>query len=300
MPRVDAGPPLGTGAYLDRCAGPSDCASGLCIEDIGGSRFCSRTCSVHGGCADEHVCVLGRCAPDDTGVPCNPTAHSCSLYCFGNAAAAHCTRECDSAADCPAGYACVNGGPVRVCADIERPGGTCVTTMFFPVEGCTGDCRTALDCPARYTALGASPYSCGVPGGGTTRVCIPPPGESLGSDPIGAACVPGSTNTCRSSVCNPDAVPGPAICTQTCNAEGGCARGFGCFAQDQGGGIFLPVCEVAGTGDIGAVCANRNDCHTGLCYIDRCTRYCADGLCPTGWTCASSGAPNIPNVCVPP
>ena len=236
--------------------------------------------------------------PDDTGAPCVTTGHACRLFCFGNEIAAHCTRECSSAQDCPAGYACVDGGPTRVCADIERPGGTCVTTQFFEVEGCTGDCRTAADCPSRYTSIGLSPYTCGVPGGGSTPVCLPPP-DIAGSDPIGTACAAAGTQTCRSGACNPDALPGPAICTQACSAEGGCGPGFGCFPQDQMDGTFLPVCELSGSGVMGSSCATRNDCDSALCLVNVCTRFCADGLCPTGWNCTPSGSPNIPPFCLP-
>ena len=38
-PGVDSGTPLGSARYLDRCTRDTDCATGRCVDDVGGSRI---------------------------------------------------------------------------------------------------------------------------------------------------------------------------------------------------------------------------------------------------------------------
>ncbi len=290
-PRLDSGPPTGTGRYLDRCTRDTDCATGRCVDDVGGTRACTIACSTHRDCASEHVCRDGLCQYDDTGTGCSLTSpERCGLgLCIGNSSTGvgHCTRQCDSALDCPAGYACTDAGTTRVCVDIERPcsdSSQCATGLCIPSVGCTSSCRSAADCPRRFPDSPA--YTCGVASGGSGNVCLPP-ADVVGPDPIGASCrFDGIYSLCRSGGCD-DAAPTGPMCTQACTQEGGCGPGLGCSPTAVGGSIWL-LCSRAGTRAIGQPCSTGRECDSGLCDATGafCTRLCTDdGLCPTGTRC---------------
>ncbi len=303
-PPVDSGGTTGTGRYLDRCTDDDDCASGRCVDDVGGSRFCSRACTGHAVCADEHVCDGTECVPDDTGRPCSvATPETCNLgLCLGTAGGAGaCTRQCTSASDCPAGYACTDaGGGTFVCVDIEKPCSTpsdCGTGLCLSVQGCTSACRSAADCPGRLPGLPA--YTCAVAFGSSSPICVPP-SDVVGNQAAGDTCeYDGSGfSLCRSGACDDGAPTGP-MCTQACTPEGGCGPGLGCFPLADGGDILL-VCARAGSRALGAPCSSGRECDSGLCDAtsSRCTRLCDDGLCPTGWTCEPVAGFGV-NLCRP-
>lgn len=279
------------GQYLDRCNVPGDCVSGLCEQDVGGTSFCSRTCATPGQCAQDQICVSGVCQPDDTGVPCSvnaPQACATGLCLDPGDGSGTCTKSCSTAAECPAGYACTlaGGSSSKICVDIEKPcpqgGMNCGSGLCLSVQGCTATCQSAADCPQRLSFL--APYTCAAAFGSSQPICVPPE-DILGPDAIGSTCSAVGSNTCRSGACNTGATPGP-MCTQSCNTDGGCASGLGCFPLDDGGEIHL-VCNRAGSKDLGESCSQAMDCHSGLCDATGfyCTRHCQDGLCPTGWSC---------------
>ena len=81
-------------SYLDRCVVAGDCTSGICLDHLGGTRFCSISCSIDNDCADDHFCAGTVCVPDDTGVPCASPASCAKSLCL---ASSYCTRECSSA-----------------------------------------------------------------------------------------------------------------------------------------------------------------------------------------------------------
>lgn len=295
-PDLDSGVPLGTARYLDRCVRDTDCATGRCVDDVGGSRMCTRTCTASRECADEHACAEGVCLPDDTGAVCAvATPATCRLgLCLGpTGGSGQCTRPCDDASECPAGYACTDvGAAFRVCVDIEKPctaGGTeCGSSLCVPGVGCTARCRSAADCPARRFP-GLPQYTCASSFGSPTPVCTPPlldaGGDVAGDDAMGALCS-APINECRSALCADPADTGANMCIQTCGAEGGCPLGWGCKPVEvEGGGIYT-FCVRAGNTPIGGVCSAASQCASGLCDSGGyCTRLCADGLCPTGWSC---------------
>ena len=295
----------GQGRYLDRCTGAGDCQSALCVPDFGGTMMCTRSCTQTSECAHRHVCANQRCVPDDTGRPCQlATPATCvSGLCLGNTTGAtpSCTRNCASAADCPAGFACTMAGGQQVCADIERAcstGDQCATGLCLTVQGCTATCRTASDCPERLDGL--PPYTCAIAFGSSSPICVPP-SDIPGPDPAGALCRAGTvtgTTLCRSGACD-DAAPGGAMCTQSCRPAGGCPPGLGCFPLADAGSITF-VCSRAGTRSLGASCANGRDCDSGLCDAtsSRCTRLCNDGLCPTSWRCETIAGFNV-SICRP-
>lgn len=285
----DTGVPTGTGRYLDRCSGGGDCATGLCVDDVGGTRMCTISCTTHRDCASEHVCASGVCIHDDTGASCaTGSPASCALgLCIGNSTTGtgHCTRDCGSAADCPSGFACADAGGVRVCVDIEHGCSgpeQCETGLCLSAQGCTSECRTAADCPRRLDGL--EPYRCERAFGSTNPICVPP-SDIMGGDPIGAACPATGFNTCRSAACDTAAPTGP-MCTQACTQEGGCGSGLGCWPLVDGGSIVL-VCSRGGSGAIGSACSTGRQCDSALCdTAGFCTRLCTDdALCPTGMRC---------------
>ncbi len=297
---ADAGSgPTGDGRYLDRCTSDGECASGFCVNDVGGSRFCSRACTATRECADEHACAGGVCVPDDTGAVCAvATPDTCRLgLCLGpTGGSGQCTRPCDDASECPAGYACTDvGASFRVCVDIEKPctagGNECGSSLCVPGVGCTATCRSVADCPARRFP-GLPGYTCETAFGSSVPVCTPPltgaGGDVAGDDAMGALCPATGTNECRSALCADLAEVGVNSCVQTCNAEGGCPVGWGCKPVVLDGGAIETFCVRAGTSALGAGCSAASQCASGLCdSANYCTRLCADGLCPTGWACTA-------------
>jgi hypothetical protein len=289
-PPMDTGTPPGTGRYLDRCTADSDCMSLRCVDDIGSSRMCTRTCTADSGCADGHVCGSGGvCVHDDTGAPCStatPATCAKGLCVAAMGSTGACTKQCTSAAQCPAGYACTDVSGMNVCVDIEKPCTTatdCATGLCIPGLGCTAACRTAADCPGRLSGLPA--YACRVARGSSVPICDPP-ADIMGDDAIGALCPAVGLVECRSGACNTDAPIAP-MCTQACTIEGGCGPGLGCRPEIDGSTLVL-ACARAGSGALGSPCTQASDCETALCDAtsSRCTRFCADALCPTGWTCS--------------
>ncbi|MEZ4375545.1 MAG: hypothetical protein R3B07_32340, partial [Polyangiaceae bacterium] len=287
---------LGTAKYLDRCSIDNDCASGKCVADVNGTKMCTIACNTHTDCASEHVCGTDKlCHPDDTGALCSTASPgSCGLgLCIGlSTGPAHCTRECANASECPAGFACEPISGTKVCVDIERSAASCPTGLSFPTVGCTAPCDSAADCPGRLGYFGLPPYTCAVPQGSSSKVCIPP-NDILGSDPIGTACAGTGTTTCRSGACNSAALP-TAMCTQACTQEGGCGPSLGCTPEVDGSSIIL-LCARAGSKALGQACASGRECDSGLCDgTGVCTRLCTDdALCPSNMTCQQVPGYNV-------
>ena len=319
---VDTGPLPGRGAYLDPCTTAGDCASGECLSLSSGARFCTRRCVATSECADGFVCnsppagEAARCVPDDTGTACDArTAVPCARFCVGNPVGgvqAHCTRECRTGADCPAGYGCQDaGGGQRVCMSAEQPcsraidctSNICVGTPGG-FQGCTSRCASDSDCPRRMTVnvtglgvVALPPYRCQLVEG--ERICVPPleitGGDISGSNELGASCGPGASPLCRSGVCDSET----NVCVQGCTPTGGCPSGFACRPWVDGTDIYL-VCRRSVTGNvpIGGTCMIGADCVSGLCQGTSpspgspgyCTRFCNDRLCPTGMRCNPLGS----------
>lgn len=319
-PPADMGAVTGRGAYLDPCATGADCATGECLTTSGGARFCTRRCVATSECGDGFLCDSppagrpARCVLDDTGVACDArTAVPCARFCVGNPVSgllAHCTHECRTAADCPAGYGCQDaGGGQRVCITAEQPCDRaidCTTNVCLGTAGgfagCTSRCTSASDCPRRMTVnvtgvgrVALPPYECRLVGG--ERVCVPPleatGGDIVGSVALGGSCGAGATPECRSGVCDGEV----NVCVQGCTPTGGCPSGFVCRTWIDDADVYL-VCRRAVTGSVGVngECATGADCVTGLCLgtgvgtAAYCSRFCNDRLCPTGMRCMPIGA----------
>ena len=220
---ADAGAP---GAYLDRCNVDGDCASGSCLEDIGPSRFCSRSCVVDGECASDHLCASGLCVPNDVGALCDESDDCATSLCAGNptTGVGECTRTCANASECPSGFACADAGGAFVCVDIgarlhelldrglSRGPGSGHARMHRRLPGA----RRLPPDPAR---AGSTP----APAAGAF-----PSDLVLGPDPLGNDCrFDGDANLCRSGVCLDDDF-GNRRCTQVCSERSTCGEGFAC------------------------------------------------------------------------
>jgi hypothetical protein len=248
------------------------------------------------------TCILAKapvnrvtCLPNDTGRLCTD-GPQCVGYCLTNALLGNgiCTVDCASAADCPAGHSCYPVQGTAVCIPPDPSG--CADPVDCRVAGyqacvgtaapgeCINPCRSQADCPAGYTCAPVSNLLPSMP----QTYCIPP---SEGKGLLGTPCG-GNGDLCRSGLCLGQA------CTEKCgvtHAAQACPHGFGCAPVDNGSGGLTMVCAVAGTGAIGAPCTGENNCASGLCVgtPGYCSKFCNDGICPTGYTCQDLDPPVV-------
>lgn len=319
VPPADRGTP-GRGAYLDLCSSGAACMSGDCFLAPGaGEGLCTRPCSAtfYGGCGVGMVCAFGpggstagRCVPDDTGARCLVSSNNCARYCYagGPTNPAHCTRECNTARDCPAGFACqpttTASGTTRVCVEVEQPcnrAADCATNLCQGYGGCTAQCGSDGDCPQRLTidagngqVVALPPWRCLTVD--NLRRCVPPRfelgGDLEGADPLGGVCrLTAGGNRCYSGVCDTDS----NTCVQGCTPAGGCPTGTACrtWLPDGPSGQLLLVCRPNGNLPPGAACNSAAQCQSALCLGEGaagyCTRFCTSDDCPTGMRCTPAG-----------
>lgn len=311
----DASSVTATAGYLDRCTENSQCIEGLCLDDVGQTQFCSKSCIADSQCADEHFCIDQQCVPDDTGTLCQvetPTTCSTGL-CQGFVGGfASCTKECSSAAQCPAGYSCsaTDTSVIRTCIDVEKP---CEDAVGNPQCGsglcdsflgaCTAMCTNASDCPGGYNCTNGfcSPFECTsglqcpVGYGCYSNLCISESSQIRYFRANGSAC--GLHSDCASGYCNSDGALGP-ICTAGCTSVGGCAGGLACRPIVVGVDIVL-ACEISGSRDLGETCTSGTQCHSSVCDASMvCSRLCNDGYCPSDMSCQTVAGTSI-GICRP-
>ena len=225
------------------------------------------------------------CLSSDLGKTCS-SGSECTNDCIGNAITniGHCTSTCNTAANCPAGFACTSLGAQKYCVDISMSctgDMDCLTGLCLAPYGfyaCTSTCVSSADCPLDYI--------CDTDG--YDWYCVPP---TLGTGGLGDMC-DGSTFTCQSGLCLGD------YCTSKCGVTRSigqwCPPGFGCTIASGGSGNLL-VCGAAGIKGFGQSCSVAEECASTLCRemsdsTMACTRFCNDGIpCPTGYTCQSIG-----------
>jgi hypothetical protein len=309
------GPP---GHYPDPCDQASDCDSNLClIHPIYLDSHCLPTlCSAITQCQMGDICVqhvpltLPSCLPSDIGKSCNGTGQ-CLYSCAYNQLLdlGVCTNPCSMAADCPAGWTCsaYADPPELLCMPpdttpcsghgdcvfpVSVTGGVAACVIGTVTPGrCLNTCRTTADCPAGDTCTDLG-----------IKVCVPPTAPETGTGALGDQCG-GDGDKCRSGLCL------GTTCTERCgvtHAASFCPYPYGCLPVEESPGVWIMVCEAAGTGDIGAACTDESSCRTGLCITDTgpafCTKFCNDGICPTGYTCQDVGttADGVPlQACAP-
>jgi type II secretory pathway pseudopilin PulG len=311
---------------FDLCGTDSDCASPLvCRPKVtGGAKRCTRKCSATAQCMTGTRCELvgneSYCAANDVGRACTTASNPCNFACLDDQ---YCTSACNTGADCPNGYGCMDISPYRVCVRAEAPCDAADTSLCaidycdlsagMLVGGCTLPCSSASDCPQRASVL--EPWTCS--GGGCFR-----PSDVFG--PVEGGATPAQyVNDCQGTVqnvCNDNfhidfnafsfpnppaaqcgaatATPGIATdsCLNSCRYQGGCSYGFACTGVGNLGSARIGLCLPAGGGEVGAVCAYDSQCIFGYCdrIQNKCSRDCTyDGICPNGSSCVPGGSPAV-------
>ena len=216
-------------AVGDPCTNDGDCAGLYCRDpgDGGGQRCMTR-------CEDAAVCGAGSlCAPvtrgcggcvaeggDPTlhgfGQPCSGDEQCASGLCGADAAGTFCTQACG---DCPAGYHCARGECARgeLSDDQGHPclqNEDCATGLcaYWP-EGssCTRFCSEAAACPEGLTCTDV----------GEGRSACKPDKTIVGQPCEG-------NSDCLSSLCGAFGDERGNVCTEPCDAGGGCPAGLEC------------------------------------------------------------------------
>jgi MYXO-CTERM domain-containing protein len=185
------------------CTADGDCGSGQCFTDKGvdpetGS-YCTRSCESDDGCPDNFHCRVreggGLCirgprpvadaASEETAVAagcvynedCGPGG-----FCASQGDVRWCTRFCESDAECPSGFGCIEVGDARVCAPQNgilgascEGNGDCITGLCGNIRGdqrCTRLCGATNPCPTGFVCERAD---------GRNAVCIQAPEADDGS-----------------------------------------------------------------------------------------------------------------------
>ena len=285
------------------CQTAEDCDSGICEEGV-----CSRLCNEDAPCTGVFICGPdGTCILPAVGASCSEGSECPGQIC--DPVSSLCTRECDAASPCPAGYGCDEGvcGLLPVGASCVD-GSDCVEGSTCVSGECTRPCAANAPCPLGSTCgsdgmcaphwMGSACASdaqclegtCALDEGVCVRACdslgVCPDGFTCANGecapvPVGAICL--STVDCPvGGICGSD-----QACTRPCNALAPCPLGMGCD-------VFLGRClEVP----LGASCDADAEClDGGLCAGGACTVSChpVDGTCPADYSCGDSG------VCEPP
>jgi hypothetical protein len=280
--RVPTAPGAAVGAP---CAGPGDCATGLCLTESDASGLtgwsegtCTAPCP-DGACddgaclrVDEYLLCVGACA---SGEPCRE-----GYVCHARLGA--------RVPDCRLGWSC---GDALVCGE----GGECEVARpdLLPLGAPCGldiECATGL-CLAETEAEGAVGWTGGMCAGlcGTAS-CGPDTGCVVLDG--GVYCLPAclETSDCREGyVCSLDT----GVCLPDCRLGWDCGDSFACGAQGE--------CEPQwpSLAALGEPCDAHSDCVSGVCLVQFtgaeqtwfdgvCTVACAAG-CPDGTVCVNLG-----------
>jgi hypothetical protein len=204
----------GFGRLGDSCdkSGAGDCVSAICAQ-LGTERRCSAACSSDASCgdarwrccaavgADKYDCTKGPaagasgvCAPvgGSFGDDCAAGSPPCQEgLCLDLGTAQLCTRGCDSAHPCAAGFSCQPGtlkqadGTLGTAVNVCFPDGgggvgsacafgpaACKTHLCLKKDSgnvCTLRCTTNTECPASWTCAEEA-----MPDGTKATVCLPP------------------------------------------------------------------------------------------------------------------------------
>jgi hypothetical protein len=216
-----------------------------------------------------------------------------------------CTQECNTDANCPSGYKCLEYS--------NAPGGVCYPDSGGTGPGATKDngqaCNNPEECKSGLCVgsfNGASAYcrqpcqvgmnnclsgeSCNQLQGTSSGACIPSSGSGANKGP-GEDCT--SPSECQSGLC----VGLGAIykCREACSpALGDCPANYDCYPlQGSSGGACIPSTGgPAGKGELGETCEVSSDCVSGFCLsiVGENGAYCSQACgspneCPCGMQC---------------
>ncbi len=259
-------PPPDTSTPEDTSTPPTDTGSEWPDTSVGPDTS-TGTKSYLTKCSSGAECASGMCSPDTP---------------------SFCTKPCSSHSACANGQICA-GGICRL-DDIGRTGcslstaAPCLEYCYGPSDGapasrhCTHSCTTASECPAGYAC---SPVAPGV------KACVE----------IERPC--SVSNQCPGNLCGADGLG----CTAECQTAADCPHrlvglpAYTCESRtiSTGSGTTTKkVCitpgDVAGSGPLGATCADWHSCRSGACddsttpwtCAQRCT---TDGGCAVGLGC---------------
>ena len=189
---------LPPGAYGDVCHLDTDCATNICSRNPFATADHECTGDCNAGCRVGDFCAGGlTCAQSDIGKSCNLAGGGQDCRggaCLGGGnAAPFCTRVCQSAVECPAGYSCssVQGG-ARVClnVDVTPPCANDADCWYGTLcdnagghQRCLANCRAATDadCPLWHKCTNSN----------KGWLCVP--NLAAGGGGIGASVSPATT-----------------------------------------------------------------------------------------------------------
>ncbi len=171
------GLPRGIG---EPCGADTECASGSCLQDESGLRYCSRSCDETNTCITGFHCREGLCrvgAPGGIGESCQDTTNSTD--CAGGASCAQrgdtrwCTTQCSGSQPCPEDFDCIDAGGVTVCVpNRSLVGGACedaddcVSGVCASNHVCVREC--GIDAPC------GPGFECRRTSDGVTALCVLP------------------------------------------------------------------------------------------------------------------------------
>lgn len=236
-----------------------------------------------------------------------------------------CSKECESAADCPEMMVCKRKGDFKICQlatycdecsnDTQCGGDTyqCIEDQSG-VSFCSPKC--VKDDPE---SCSAGDYCKKVGTGFEEYFCYPMFGTCRGD---GTHCTPcQSDNDCaKGHQCHENPYTHERYCAKTCQVKMDCPKGFGCVEDLVGetealctldiDGEYVETCY-KGNKNYCEPCLKNYECESGVCYnypvankyfctfpCDTST-YPAEG-CPSGLFCAPNHGESGGEVCVPP
>jgi V8-like Glu-specific endopeptidase len=188
----------------ERCTADAQCASGSCFTDVGGVRYCTRTCADDPDCPSTFHCRAGSCARgrrEGVGGTCTPALNDdcqAGMVCASEGGVNWCTPFCDDGMTmCPPGFECVPAGGRQLCAPrVQLLGeacaadGECVTGLCrggLCTRACTGDtpCGAGLECVRADGGAGAFCEPPRAPPEEDSGCAVPGPGARSGAASAG-------------------------------------------------------------------------------------------------------------------
>jgi Matrixin len=276
-------PQVGVPDQCRFCQSGGGCSSGLCLRFDTGVTFCSLTCTDSSQCGPTYSCQMpeGFCVPN----------------------AMTCVNQCQTAAQCAAGYTCSNG----TCTPRGETGDDCSVSNFCkPCSVCTREAETSMVafCRACCQGQGAGGFctacantacmansSCQTLQTGASSVCLP------------GATAPGTCSACNSGQCADGLACVAGRCRLPCNptAPTTCQA---CFLLNTGDGACACADELATEGEpCGPIGNTLAVCSAGLACVGTTDSVCrtrcdpgVSGSCRTGQVCQLM---NGISVCVP-